>query len=175
MRRSIGLYVFFVVILLSAPETGADTEKVYQDWALRCQDDGSCKLEQQVYVKGADKAPLVHVIFHSQSQSHDLVMLLLVPLGVMLSPGLQLQVDQGTPQTFPLHHCRSEGCLAIFQLSPELRQSLEAGREAKVGFHTLNGSSIGVPVSLLGITAGLKALDKHMNSNKQTKNQPIKP
>lgn len=175
MRRSISLSLIIVLMLLSVPDSDADTEKAYQDWALRCQDDETCKLEQQVFVKGADKAPLVHVIFHSQGQSHDLATLLVVPLGVLIGPGLQLRVDGGSPQTFPLNHCRSEGCLAVFPLSTELRQSLEAGREAQLSFHTLNGRRIGVPVSLLGITAGLKALDKHMNSNMQTEDQPIKP
>lgn len=38
-------------------------------------------------------------------------------------------------------------------------QALEAGKEAWVSFHTLNGSRVGVPVSLFGMTAGLNALD----------------
>jgi invasion protein IalB len=160
MRRSIRHWGLLVGILMIAPVMAADKEHRYGDWALRCPDKKSCGLEQRVFVEGAENTPLVHMVFQTTSQAQDLAVLLRVPLGILLNPGLQLQIDQGIPQTFPLHHCRLEGCLAVFPLTTGLRQILESGREAQVSFHMLDGRRIGVPVSLLGVTAGLKALNE---------------
>jgi len=50
------------------------------------------------------------------------------------------------------------GAFALFPLADGLRRQLERGKEAQIRFHLVDGRSIGVPLSLLGITAGLKAL-----------------
>jgi invasion protein IalB len=83
-----------------------------------------------------------------------------VPLGVLLPTGLRLRVDQGSPVAIPFHHCRAEGCLALTPLRPELRRPLELGRKASLEFTTLDDRRLGVPVSLMGITDGLRALDQ---------------
>jgi invasion protein IalB len=149
-----------LVALLVASTTGAqETDREYQDWALRCPEKDPCVLEQRVLVKGMEQGPLVHLGFQALEQPSQLLAVLRVPLGVLLAPGLQLIVDGGEPRTIPMHHCRAQGCIALFPLTPDLRQALEAGREAQVSFHTLDGSRIGVAVSLLGITTGFKALE----------------
>ncbi len=43
----------------------------------------------------------------------------------------------------------------------KLREKLVAGKDARVTFHTLKGESVGVPVSLMGIKAGMAALEKN--------------
>lgn len=88
----------------------------------------------------------------------ELVAAVRVPLGVLLGRGLELAVDGRPPRRFDFHHCRAEGCLALFAVTDRLRRELERGREAQIRFHLLDGRSVGVPMSLLGITAGIEAL-----------------
>lgn len=165
MSRSIWVWGLLAGFLVLAPTGAANKEQQHRDWALRCSDAKVCRLEQRVFVKGAEKAPLIHVIFQELDQPPGLVVMLRVPLGVLLSRGVQLEVDRAAPQVFPLHHCRLEGCIALFPLTPRLRQTLESGREARVSFSVLDGRQVGVPVSLLGLAAGLKALDRSLRHN----------
>lgn len=145
-----------------------ETEAVYQDWALRpAVESSSWVLEQRVYIEGGEEAPLVHMaiqpleVVGGNAQGIDpLWVALRVPLGVLLRHGLVLQADEADPVGIPLHHCRSAGCIALLPLKPELRKILEAGNEARVTFQLLNGQRLGVPVSLMGIKAGLSALER---------------
>lgn len=142
MSRFIRLCGSLAEFLILAPGAVADDNYSLQDWALLCQDEQSCRLERRVFVQGAEKAPLVHMIFQAPSQAQGLVVLLRIPLGVLLRPGIQLLVDRGAPQTFPVHHCGPEGCLVMFQLTNDLRRILERGREAQVRFNTLDGRRV---------------------------------
>lgn len=148
-----------LAVMIAGTPSAQEKDQEYQDWAMRCPEKEPCVLEQRVFVEGMEQGPLVHVAFQVLKQSSELLVVLRVPLNVLLAPGLQLKVGQRTPQTLPFHHCRAEGCVSLFVLTPELRRSLVAGREAQLSFHMLDGRRVGVPVSLLGVTAGLKALD----------------
>jgi invasion protein IalB len=149
--------LLLVAALASTVASAAETRE-FRDWALRCGEQAGCYLEQRVYVEGAGDAPLLHVLIQSDERRGGLVLMLRVPLGILLPPGVRLQVDSGSPTDHPLHHCRVEGCIALVRLDDALHVSLEKGHEARVTFQTIDGRSIGVPVSLLGITAGLSSL-----------------
>ena len=151
------MVLLLVAALASAAASAAETRE-FRDWALRCGEQTGCYLEQRVYVEGAGDAPLVHVLIQSEGRGGDPMLVLRVPLGILLPPGVRLQIDSGAPADYPLHHCRAEGCIALVRLDDTLRASLEKGHEGRLTFYTVDGRSIGVPVSLLGITAGLSAL-----------------
>jgi invasion protein IalB len=167
VKRGWGL---LIMLLITGP-MNAQEPREYQDWALRCPEGAPCVLEQRVFVEGAEQAPLLYISFQALERSSPLLVLVRMPLNVLLTPGLQLKVEDQTPSTVPIHHCRAQGCMALFPLTPPLRQALENGRQAQVSFHMLDGSRIGVPVSLLGITAGLSALEAAAKRNEKSKNR----
>lgn len=134
-------------------------EQIYQDWALRCDKASSCTLEQRVFIKGNDKAPLVYIAFRPLEHAKKLVLLLRVPLGVLLEQGVGLQID-GKSRILPFNHCHTQGCLSLTPLSSEIRKTLQSGQKGEVIFFALDGRSITVPFSLAGVTAGLKALEQ---------------
>jgi invasion protein IalB len=154
-----------IMLLITGPMNAQEIRE-YQDWALRCPESAPCVLEQRVFVEGAEQAPLLYIGFQGLERSSPLMVLVRVPLNVLLAPGLQLKIEGNAPSTVPIHHCREQGCMALFPLSSDLRQALETGRKAQVSFHMLDGSRIGVPVSLLGITAGLRALEAAAKQDK---------
>lgn len=135
----------------------SETE-TFRDWALRCPEGSGCFLEQRVFLEGSDETMLLHVSFQKPSASSKIIAMLRVPLSVVLSQGLRLRIDQGAEQTFSFHHCRAKGCIAFVLVTAELRHSLELGREARVTFSTITGQNLGIPLSLFGITQGLRAL-----------------
>ncbi len=142
-----------------SPAAVADESKPYQNWGLQCPDEGPCVLSQRVFLQDA-KTPLVTVAFVQLGEKKQLHLLLRVPLGVALSAGVQLQVDQGEAMRWPFSHCDREGCLAVQPMPEPLKAAFRAGREGHVTFGSLDGKGVSVPVSLLGFSAGLKALEK---------------
>ena len=138
--------------------------QAFRDWALRCPEDSACILEQRVFLEGSGETMLLHVAFQRPSGSSGIIAMVLAPLRLELAKGLRLRIDQGAEQSFTFHHCRAEGCLALVPVTAELRRTLERGRQARVTFTTIEGQSLGIPLSLLGITKGLRALAKSSSS-----------
>ena len=150
----------YIAMPWAVAETAASSQ-AFRDWALTCPPAEDCVLEQRLFLAGGDVAePVLRMAFQAIAERATPLVAIRVPLGVLVSPGLSLRVDQGEDQQIPLHHCRPEGCLALFPLEEDWRQALEAGRELQVGFRRLDGQTMTLPVSLLGITAGLRALEE---------------
>jgi invasion protein IalB len=167
MKRLVLCGLAMVLMGLGAPVSGAAEETVFKDWALRSSEESAqWVLEQRVFIEGNDEAPLVRVAIQrldakiEGKETDRLWTVLTVPLNVLLQPGLQLSIDDGETMGIAFHHCRAGGCIAIAPLEPRLRGDLEGGLKAQVGFHVLNGQRVGVPVSLMGIKAGIAALEK---------------
>ncbi|MCB2262645.1 MAG: invasion associated locus B family protein [Candidatus Thiosymbion ectosymbiont of Robbea hypermnestra] len=140
--------------------------EVHGDWALRCPEATPCFLMQRVLLKGKEEQPLMNFILQFSSRPSRLLIAIRTPLGVVFAPGIELRVDRAKAGTYPYHHCRSEGCFAIFPVSGKLRRSLERGQRANVGYLLNNGKKYSIPVSLIGITAGLRALQNAAGTGK---------
>ncbi len=140
--------------------------EAHGDWALQCPEDTPCLLVQHIFLKGNREKPLLSFILQFSDKPSRLVIAIRIPLGVMLTPGIELGVDGAKASTYPFHHCRPEGCLAIFPGSRKLRKTIERGQQANVGYYLTNGKKYSVPVSLKGITAGLRALEKAAKSER---------
>ncbi len=167
LLRSLKKYLpLLIPFLITGFAWAGEKEDVFKNWALRPSAEGPAWiLEQRVFLEGDDKTPLVHMAVQyldtvGEKSASGLWVMLRVPLGVQLQLGLKFQIDQGEPVAIAFHHCRSTGCVALWPLNKELREKLVAGKEARVTFHTLKGESVGVPVSLMGIKAGMAALEK---------------
>ena len=92
-------------------------------------------------------------------------MLVLLPLGIALPPGVFLKIDDGDPQPLELKLCAKEGCHAEeAPLKSDVLAQLKAGTKAVVGFHVYNQQGkqpqVGVPISLLGFSAALAEVMK---------------
>ncbi len=146
--------------LQAAPvaDASAPHAESFRDWALYCESSGECVLQQRVYLEGADEAPVLSFVVQSIPETAEPLVMIRLPLGILVEPGLALRVDEGEVQRIPLHHCRADGCLALFPLPNALRQAMQAGKTLKVSFAQLDGSEVAIPVSLHGVTAGLRAL-----------------
>ena len=123
-------------------------------------ENAACLLIQRVFLRGNHKKPLLNFVLQFTGKPSRLLIVIRIPLEVMLRPGIELGVDRARATTHPFHHCRPEGCLAIFRGSRKVRRNIERGKQANIGYRLINGRKYSVPVSLMGITAGLRALEK---------------
>lgn len=149
--------------LAQAEEPKPLEEQVFRDWALLCEAERACWLQQRVLIEG-EQEPLMQVQFQWDGEPLTLIGLVRLPLGVALAPGVQLQADGQALQRLAFSHCDERGCYVLFAVTDALRKGLEAGRQGEVVFQILNGKTVTIPFSLLGMTAGLQALDRAENT-----------
>ena len=142
-----------------APRNGEQ----FEDWTLRCgkaneQAPESCEMFQQHISKQTDKVVL-HAAVGKLPNSDQPGMLIVLPLGISLPPGVFIKVDEGEAQAVPVERCTPDGCRVELLLDTPFLNQLKAGTTLTVVFHVYDQQGererVGVPVSLLGFTAAL--------------------
>ena len=86
------------------------------------------------------------------------LLLITVPLGVALRPGLGLRIDTGKPQQMLFDACARDGCRAATPMSAALIRAMKRGARAQVTVMRLDGERYVVPVSLAGFTRGFDSV-----------------
>ncbi len=124
-------------------------------WALDCSSGAQdkalqCRLSQRVIMKGAGQL-LTQVTFLLPSEkngnSHINIQL---PLGVLVSTGVSIQVDENAPHTHRIRTCNRNGWYVEAPLSPEFLAQLRKGSTLTITFTNLTQKTIALPLSLGG-------------------------
>lgn len=133
---------------------GADvTTEQFRDWEVVCPSsgEGNCSMNQVVNNPDGNQ-PLMQVAMAYPPQLDGPAMAFLLPLGVHLASGLQLQVGDGEPIQFPYQTCQQQGCRADLPVQPSLLQQLRAGSAATLSLIGPRGDRIDLNISLMGFT-----------------------
>jgi invasion protein IalB len=143
---------------LSAAEEG----KTFNDWKVVCDkipdsEDKICHLQQLITAKDS-KEPIVMVVVGYLPGQEDLTIVFTLPLGVLLPPGIGLQVDENKPVGVPFEVCDPIGCRAGFRLKEDMLEQFKKGNKANITFANVQRQKMTVPVSLSGISAGIASL-----------------
>jgi len=165
--RPWGLLLAGVLILFAASGgllAAATDAQTFKDWRVRCEkpegaDEERCFLFQNVMLKKGKQQLLNIAVGYLQNMEHPVAVLTL-PLGISLPPGVEFKVDGGEPMPLQVEHCLDRGCRVLLGLDDKLLAILKAGSQAQVTFYDGARRPIGVPVSLMGFTAGFNALTK---------------
>jgi invasion protein IalB len=146
----------------AAPAEGTITERQFQNWTVRCgrqseQGPEVCEMLHQTIDK--EGRTVMAVAVGKVPGRSDLGLLIILPLGVLLPPGVTLQVDSGPEMSVQVNRCERQGCRIEMLLEPELLTRLKSGSQAKVVFEAFDPQGerrrLGYPISLLGFTAAL--------------------
>ncbi len=152
----------------------ADT---FRDWQVRCirseSDDIPDRCEMFQLLEEENGNPVAEFrISVALFEQDDTVAsaTILTPLDTLLSPGLQLQIDDNPPATVPYAFCRPIGCFVQLALSEADIAEFQNGADTAVRLFALlrdeNGQMGGAPVptsaSLRGFTAAYEALEARM-------------
>jgi invasion protein IalB len=137
----------------------------FQDWAVRCGRPAegaaeSCEMLQQ---RHDEQGQTVLAIAVGDVPNNDNPgMLIILPLGIWLPPGVVVKVDGGREVPARVERCERRGCQVELLLEPDVLTVLKSGREANVLFQIYDQSGqtkvVGVPFSLLGFTAALEEI-----------------
>jgi invasion protein IalB len=146
--------------------------QVFQDWRVQCENAGGaqskagdgqskhCYMFQSLLLRESGQRLLLFAITTETKDGMPMA-LVRVPLGVLLPPGLNLQVDDGASKRLPYARCHQQGCDVQFELDKTLMSAMKAGLKAEVTFVDPRRQPVTVPLSLKGFTAALNALAKH--------------
>lgn len=137
--------------------------KQFEDWTLRCgkaneQAPEACEMFQQHVSQETDKVVL-HTAVGKLPNNDSPGLLIVLPLGISLPPGVFVRIDEGEAQAVPIERCTPDGCRVELLLDTAFLNQLKSGTTMTVVFHVYDQQGqrdrVGVPVSLLGFTAAL--------------------
>jgi len=82
-----------------------------------------------------------------------------IPLGTYVTPGISVTIDGSDPLKLEIEYCDKKGCYAGILLDGSLLDNLKQGRQITVSFQHRNRQKIKLPISLIGFSSGLAALN----------------
>lgn len=83
-----------------------------------------------------------------------------LPLGILLTDGIAMQVDDGEVNKFYVRTCVDKGCFAYISVNDALLGEMKRGNQAVFAFKNAEGRPISVPFPLSGFTKALKDIQK---------------
>lgn len=152
--------VFALGCLLTLRPVAALDEVAHGAWTLRCEALGAhheCILLQNLVLGASGQTVLQFAIGYAPGDPTPTVLMSL-PLGIALPPGVTIRIDDGKPATFPVERCEPAGCRAGMKLRQQTIDQLSAGHELTITFYDAEREAIEVPVSLAGFSSGFAAL-----------------
>lgn len=167
IRKAIILGLAAALLSFPAAAQNADP-KVGQrigDWVFQCQalsaTENICGLVQTIADNKTKRQVVgIAVRYAGKDKDRRLGMFVTVPLGIFLGSGIGGKIDAGKQFLFNLQNCNQRGCQGTLEIKKEMLAELKKGKRLIIGFKaTPTSQTIAVPVSLKGITDGLKAID----------------
>jgi len=137
-------------------------DKPEPPWHKTCAKQGdtlSCFVEQFALAQPKN-VPVLRVGFDLQGGEGKARMVVTVPLGVLLAPGLQLTVDGSKPIALPFERCAASGCEATAVLDTAALAKFETGKTLTVRYAVTDKASADIPITLTGLADALASLSK---------------
>lgn len=151
-----------VALLLASPLLLAQPDPAERigDWIKVCEPipnstQKTCGIIQNVIIQETGESVLKAVV-REESIGHTV--LLSLPLGFALPPGIEVRVDQGAAVRYPVQTCTNHGCLSGWLLDDAKINAMKRGATMTVTLLDLNGTPFEIPISLTGFTKGFEAI-----------------
>jgi invasion protein IalB len=138
------------------------TMQVFQDWRLICparkEKDVHCRINQDVVDSGSGQtvASLSLVNEVDKDKKSTRVLVVNVPLGVALEPGIGLKFGTDT-KTSAYKTCLEGGCVAVIPADETLEKTIVETTEAAITVARLDGKAVQLPFSTKGFADARKA------------------
>lgn len=130
-----------------------DTITTSQDWRIACPSaatkDGTCEIVQDL-LDGKTRGEIAR--FALATDAGKRVLLINLPLGVSLDPGVGLAFGTDPEKNIGYRTCNAQGCIAEAPLDDKLLASLNAGKDGKVLVTGLDNKRVAIPMSLKGLS-----------------------
>lgn len=146
-------------------DDGTTIEK-FGNWAGRCNagPNGEEICHVFVDVRSGENQTRVLYLGIGKQPGQGYFSLSIVPLGTLLTRGVDFKVDANEPFKAMLQACLPAGCQSTTGMETTIIQQLKSGNELIVGITDIQQGPVELKVSLAGMTAAIGWLDsKHPN------------
>ena len=149
---------FAATLTPSAPAAGAPQQQPSEPiagkpaWSSKCVRESrkspeECYVEELLYASNTTQ-PIASVAVRIGSDKANPTLLIRVPAGLFLPAGVNVQIDDGKPQSVALQTCEAQACYGELQLSPVLISALTGGKQLSVIFQNLTKNEVKLPFPL---------------------------
>jgi invasion protein IalB len=149
----------------SDTDSGATAENIakHKDWAVQCQQSeqsksSSCFMFQRILVKDSGESLLRMTVDRPRDLGSPRA-IFVIPLGTYITPGISVRIDANDSLNLEIEYCDKQGCYAGILLDQSILNLLKGGRQAVVSFQNRSRQEIRLPISLIGFSSGLAALN----------------
>ena len=152
-------------------QQSAESQENVEYWNVRCVDvksndqaDGtgakeqSCEMFQRLSVKDSGQRILEFAIAKTDSKTGVSRGAVILPLGILVKPGVLVQIDEGDKFRFDIHHCTSDGCVAFVDMNKEVLKTFQKGAVAHLLILSADGKKIQLDLNLTGFSKAYKQL-----------------
>ncbi|MEO0618839.1 MAG: invasion associated locus B family protein [Pseudomonadota bacterium] len=133
------------------------------DWQIVCKKPIGARVEVCAAVQDvtSEDNPNVGLSVHFQKASDgSRTLRVFAPLGLLLPPGLGLNIDEAKVGRIPFVRCHVVGCLAHVTVDEQLMTKLNTGKTAWFIVFQTREAGIGIPVSLNGLSDAVANLQQ---------------
>jgi invasion protein IalB len=162
MPRRTVLLLFALALSDSIDHLQAADENAYGAWTVRCEEvdsDGQpeCIMYQNLVMRTGGQPVLQLSVGFAPPDNQPMVVLNL-PLGIYLPPGIGIRIDEAPPARFPVERCDPDGCQAVMKLRDTTVEQLRQGSKLEIEFHDGERQPLEMPLSLDGFSAAFDAV-----------------
>ena len=149
------------VLVVPAHSQGV-LKTVHGDWQMRCDtppgaQNEQCALVQSVTAEDRPNVGLTVIVLKTADQKAKL-MRVLAPLGVLITTGLGLRIDEADIGRTGFVRCLPNGCIAEVVMDDKLIDQLKVGKQAVFIIFQTPEEGIGIPMQLNGFGEGYDKL-----------------
>lgn len=137
-----------------------------EQWIVRCNEGapeeikekrGQCEIFQRLVLTDSNKR-LIEFAIGFPSDREDARGIVVLPLGIMLEPGVSMEIDDGQPFKFNVRFCDPRGCYAYVNLNKDVLDMMRKGGKVTISFQTPEPKTLRIEMLLKGFTRKLKEI-----------------
>jgi invasion protein IalB len=138
----------------AAEQTTASIAAVGSNWRVECSSDGKvldCRAVQQVVAR-ENQQLVAGLTVRVPAETNKPVMMVQMPLGVLVSEGVDFSIDEGKPERFNIQTCNQQGCFVGTTLADAMLAAMRIGKQLRIVFRNDNKQAITVTMPLAGFS-----------------------
>ena len=160
IRAALAALLAVVLFPAAAGAQYGTVKSVHNDWQIRCETPPGatgeqCALVQSVTAEDRPNVGLTVIVLKTADQKSR-ILRVFAPLGVLLSKGVGLRIDQTDIGSATFERCLQNGCVSNVQMDEKLIAQLRSGKQALFYIYQTPEEGIGIPLEPFRLQRGLR-------------------
>lgn len=148
-------YLAFICLIFDSEVLAKEPGSIFftTQWESKCQESSTskekiCVLEKYIFEDKNQKKRIGGIGIRTSNQNQSALITIISPLGIALSPGVEIQIGKEKAGTQPFIFCDGGGCVSQFVGEDKLMLLLIQSKDISLTYQLLNGKKIMINVGL---------------------------